>query len=338
MVLRDLEVMLASERGSVLPQREFLSAFTVAKNSQLVGRTVAQCGINKLPGAVLISIERPCPVDEQKKSTVLVSIPSRPDGAGSTGPGDFDATVSVRTTEPKFTPIELEEALKAGDILWFAGGPGALGDLRKIPGLNSYESEEVAKMNENVHDRRLVQAVIARQGPLVGKTVKEVRFRTRYGAAVIAVHREGKRIYDHPGNISLQAGDVLLLEAGSAFIGKSAENERSFALLAVLEDSAPPRLSLYIPALIITAIMLVVATLAIADLLICALVASICMVAVGILSEQEARNAINWEIYITIACAFGIGEALQASGVTNACAVGLVSVGDAVGIGGETFF
>lgn len=190
-------------------------------------------------------------------------------------------------------------------------------------------------MNENVHDRRLVQAVIARKGPLVGKTVKEVRFRTRYGAAVIAVHRDGKRIHDHPGNVVLQAGDVLLLEAGSTFIGKSAENEKSFALLSEVKDSAPPRLRLLVPALVITAIMLIVATLQIASLLVCALVASILMVAMDILSEQEARDAVNWDVFITIASAFGIGTALVNSGVADAIANGLVSVGEAVGLGGE---
>ena len=51
-------------------------------------------------------------------------------------------------------------------------------------------------------------------------------------------------------------------------------------------------------------------TAQVAPLLVCALVASMCMIALGILSEQEARNAINWEVYVTIAAAFGIGTAL----------------------------
>jgi di/tricarboxylate transporter len=181
----------------------------------------------------------------------------------------------------------------------------------------------------------LVQAVIARQGDLAGKTVKEVRFRTRYGAAVISVHREGKRIYEHPGSIVLQAGDVLLLEAGSSFMGKSAENERSFALLSEVKDSAPPRLRLLVPALVITAVMLIVATTGVASLLVCALVASILMVALGILSQQEARDSIKWDVYIAIACAFGIGTALVNSGVASGAATGLVAAGQALGIGGK---
>lgn len=332
------------ENEKVQPSREFLTAMTVAPNSQLAGRTVAQAGMNKLPGVVLISVERPN-ADEldsaegkKKPKITIINVPSDGSLGADTSEhqnGPHSASLSVRTTEQFFTTIELEDPLQVGDVLWFAGSASSVGDLRKIPGLNSYQSKEVDKINEKVHDRRLVQAVVARQGPLVGKTVKEVRFRTRYGAAVIAVHREGKRIHDHPGSIILQAGDVLLLEAGSNFLGKSTENERSFALLSEVKDSAPPRLALLVPALLITAAMLIVYTAGVASLLVCALVASILMVSLGILSEQEARDAVNWEVYITIACAFGIGTALVNSGVAGAAARFLVSVGEAVGIGGK---
>jgi di/tricarboxylate transporter len=152
---------------------------------------------------------------------------------------------------------------------------------------------------------------------------------------VIAVHREGKRIYDHPGNVVLQAGDVLLLEASSAFIAKNVEFERTFALVSEVKDSAPPRLSLLVPALLIAAAMLAVYTAQIASLLVCGLVASILMVSIGILSEQEARDAIKWDVYITIASAFGIGTALVNSGAAEAGASFLVDVGGAIGIGGK---
>ena len=76
-----------------------------------------------------------------------------------------------------------------------------------------------------------IKAVIAKQGPLVGVTPVEYDFMRKYGAAVIAVHRHGKRIQDHPGNIKLQSGDVLLLEAGPTFIAQNANNQHSFALI-----------------------------------------------------------------------------------------------------------
>lgn len=59
------------------------------------------------------------------------------------------------------------------------------------------------------------------------------------------------------------------------------------------------------------------------------------MCALGILSQQEARDAINWEVYVTIAAAFGIGQALVNSGVATGVADFLVAIGTSVGTGGE---
>jgi di/tricarboxylate transporter len=347
-VWRDLQVILLEKGGADGGAREFLTAMAVARHSNLAGKTASQIGIHKLPNLFLVSIDRPQRrvVEDRQRRTQMVQgtpnqvaqrLPSLNDGSVASEQSEVDGSaVSARTEN--FTAITQQEPLAEGDVLWFSGPATAVGDLRKIPGLLSYENEEVKKINEKVFDRRLVQAVVARKGELVGKTVKDLRFRSRYGAAVIAVHREGKRVHDHPGKVKLQAGDLLLLEAGPSFIAKSAENDRSFALLAEVEDSAPPRFSLLIPALVITAGMLIFFTAGLASLLVCGLVACILMVALGILSEQEARDAVNWEVYITIAAAFGIGTALINSCVADTIAGFLVDVGTAIGIGDAGLF
>jgi di/tricarboxylate transporter len=335
-VWKDLQLLLPDEgiHSGDGAAREFLTAMQVAPKSKLSGKTVAKSGIDRLPALFLVSIERPIPAGTSLPTkNKRLSVMSGASDAHSLGEDSNQRLGSIQTDNQAYQSIAPEEPLQHGDVLWFSGSASSVGDLRKIPGLISYQNDEVEKINEKVHDRRLVQAVIARKGPLVGKTVKEVQFRKRYGAAVIAVHREGKRVHEHPGNVKLQAGDVLLLEAGPSFIAKSGENDRSFALLAEVEDSAPPRLSLLIPALLITAGMLIVFMADWTSLLVSALVASMLMVALGILSEQEARDAVNWDVFITIAAAFGIGTALVNSGVAGGIANFLVDVGTALGIG-----
>lgn len=335
-VWKDLQVLFAGgeKNDDNTSTREFLAAMEVAPRSRLAGRSVAEIGLDKQTGVFLVSIDRP----KQKADgdTGRAQVMVRTQGAAEQLSENEEASNSIQSLEPVSSAISTDAPLMKGDVLWFAGSASSLGDLRKIPGLISYESEEVEKINEKIHDRRLVEAVVARRGPLAGKTVKSIRFRTRYGAAVIAVHREGNRVLEHPGNIKLQAGDVLLLEAGPTFIKRSVDHDRSFALLAEVKDSAPPRLRLLIPALTLTVAMLAVFTADIGtSLFVCALVASILMVALGILSEQEARDAVNWEIYVTIASAFGIGTALVNSGVAGGIASALVDVSNAVDIGGK---
>ena len=115
------------------------------KNSQFAGQTTAQSGIDKLPGVVLISIERPMPMETslRRRPSVLVSIAT---GGNPSVGDDGDGTLSVKTNEPVYTTIEPDEPLQDGDVLWFAGSASAVGDLRKIPGLVSFESDEVKKV------------------------------------------------------------------------------------------------------------------------------------------------------------------------------------------------
>jgi hypothetical protein len=61
--------------------------------------------------------------------------------------------------------------LSGGRHLWFSGSAASRGRFTKIPGLVSNQDDEVKKINDKVHDRRLVQAVIARKVRLVGHTV-----------------------------------------------------------------------------------------------------------------------------------------------------------------------
>ena len=325
-VLNEKEETLSSENIS----RDFLTAMEITQKSGLAHRSAESNGLNKLPGTFLVSIERPSSSERKRKPLKFSS-----EGA-SLASEDMDEV--VLTTDTPMISISQDDPLEEGDVLWFSGTAQTIGDLRKIPGMRSYVNEEVKKINEKVFDRRLVQAVIARRAKLIGKTVKEAKFRTRFGAAVIAVHREGKRVQEPPGEVKLQAGDVLLLEAGPSFIKQNADNDNSFSLLSEVEDSKPPRLKLLVPSLILTIAMLTVYTVGVASLLVCSLVASILMVGFGILSQQEVRDAINWEIYVTIACAFGIGTALTNSGVSGGIATGLVALGQTIGIGDAGLF
>ena len=323
----DLQLLSPDDQSSQNKGIEFLTAMQVSRRSKLANQTAMQLGFNKLPNIYLVSIERPTSetATTSRRMTMSHSMV------------DEDSSF-IRFEVPANTPIDVDEPLQPGDILWFSGSANVVGELRKIPGLSSFVSEEINQIEGKVFDRRLVQAVVARTGPLVGKTVVGVKFRTKYGAAVIAIHREGKKIMEHPGQVKLHAGDVLLLEAGPTFFERNINADRAFVLLSEVEDSSPPRPKLFIPALGLMIAMLALYTAKLGSLFVFALLASMIMIIIGVLSEQEARDAVNWEIYITIACAFGIGTALTNSGVADKIANVLVNIGTSVGSGDAGLF
>jgi len=42
--------------------------------------------------------------------------------------------------------------------------------------------------------------------PLVGKSIRDIKFRSRYNAVVLAVHREGVRVHARVGDVVLHPG------------------------------------------------------------------------------------------------------------------------------------
>jgi di/tricarboxylate transporter len=280
---------------------EFLTAFTIPNNSPLNNKTLAELGYNKLPGVVLVSCERP--VVEKGKGT------------------------------SSFTPMLPDvDPLKVGDVLWFSGSAKSIAELQRINGLAFYQESATSELQ----DRRIVQAVVARASPLVGRTVIDVDFRTVYGGAVLAIQRGSERVHEHPGFVKLQTGDVLLIEADTSFVKNNSRNYKTFALVSEVEDSAPPRPKMFFVclAMILTAF----AVSAIEDLdqslfVLTALV-GIIMATLGVLTQQEARDAIQWDLFIVVASAFGVSSAMTNSGVAKGLAQFLVRVGNGLNIGG----
>jgi|TARA_B110000967_G_scaffold78018_1_gene80681 hypothetical protein len=220
------------------------------------------------------------------------------------------ATVGTPAVDSVDSVDPADDPLCEDDVLWYAGNARDIASVRKIPGLTPHSADQLGKLEGvNSQERRLIQAVVAKTGPLVGKSIREIKFRTRYNAVVLAVHREGARVHARIGDVILHPGDVLLLDAGPDFHREAVNNSGSgFALVSVLEDSAPPRLRLLVPVLVIAIAMIAVYTAGVTPLLVAAIFAAAIMIACGALSEQEARNAIKWDVIVTIAAAFGMSK------------------------------
>ena len=346
---RDLEIVGADgdEAG-----KEFLIAVRVERRSQFIKKTADESGLRQLPGLFLVSIERRRDVSGESQAIDGAAATSsgaalnpKPDvhareaseRSDATKPSSGPKTASAAggAAEESVTVVDpSDDALCEDDVLWYAGNAGSVASLRKIPGLAPYSADQVDKLSGvNSQERRLIQAVVAKTGPLVGKSIREMKFRTRYNAVVLAVHREGARVHARIGDVVLHPGDVLLLDAGPDFQREAGHSGSGFALVSVLEDSAPPRLRLLVPVLVIAVAMIAVYTAGVTELLVAAVFAAAIMIACGALSEQEARDAIKWDVIVTIAAAFGMSKALQNSGVAGIIAQRLVRLAQVSGTG-----
>ncbi|MCZ7644435.1 MAG: SLC13 family permease [Planctomycetota bacterium] len=216
------------------------------------------------------------------------------------------------------------ERLRAGDRLVFVGVVESVVDLQKIRGL-APATEQVFKLDGNRAQRRLVEAVVSNTCPLVGQTIREGRFRSAYQAAVIAVGRNGERLRQKIGDIRLRPGDTLLLETQPSFV-EHHRNSRDFYLVGALEGSAAPRHDRAWVAVVLLAALVLAAALGWLSMLAAGLLAALAMVASGCLNASVARRSLDLEVLIVIAAAFGLGAALQKTGVAQAAAESLLGL------------
>lgn len=273
-----------SASSALADPREYTLELIVPEGSALAGRTIEEAGLRSLPGCYLVEIER--------SGEILSAV----------GP---------------------DQGLRAGDRLLFAGVVESIRDLSNLRGL-APATDQVFKLDSPRYRRRLFEAVVSPSCPVVGRSIRLGRFRTRYDGAVIAVARNGERLRGKIGDIELRPGDTLLVEAAPDFDERQ-RNSRDFLLVSALDDSTPRRHSRAPLAIALLVGLVVVMSTGWLPLVSAALAAAVAMVVMRCCTVSEARRSIDWSVLIVIGAALGLGQALEASGASAWIARGLLA-------------
>jgi di/tricarboxylate transporter len=232
-----------------------------------------------------------------------------------------------------FAAVDPQLKLRGNDQLVFVGVVDSVVELQRIRGLVP-AANQVFELEGPRSGRQLIEAVVSDRCPLLGQSIREARFRTHYNAAVIAVARSGERLRQKIGDIVLEPGDTLLLEAHPSFVQRL-RNSRDFFLVSRLDNSAAPRYERAAGALAILLGRVVVATVFeqvpwfIAHgfgMLHAAALAGGLMLLTRCCSIEHVRQTMDWQVLIMIAATLGIGTALSVTGLAAELANGLVAV------------
>jgi di/tricarboxylate transporter len=262
--------------------REYTLELDISPKSPLAGSTIEKSGLRHLPGAFLAELVR----DGRVVSAV--------------------------------SPTEI---LREGDRLVFVGNIDSVTLLYNQRGLQP-APDQLFKLDAPRSERCLVEAVVSHTCPLVGKTIREGRFRSVYNAVVIAVARNGERLLGKIGDIQLRAGDMLLIESHAGFIPRQ-KDSRDFYLVSGVENSTPRRFEKAPVACAILVGMVISAACGWLDMLYAAALAAAAMLLLRCCSTAQARRSIEWNVLVVIAASLGLGLALEKTGAA-ACLAGLL--------------
>jgi di/tricarboxylate transporter len=211
-----------------------------------------------------------------------------------------------------------DEILLGGDRLVFVGVVASVVDLQRIRGLVP-ATDQVFKLEDPRRSRLLIEAVVSESCPASGVSVRAGKFRTRYEAAVIAVHRNGQRLSGKIGDIVLAPGDALLLEAHPRFLTEY-RNSQDFLLVSAVESSEPrshERSGIAFAILVGMILAMGFESVIGLSILNIALIGAGLMILTRCCSLGQARRSIDWATLIAIGSSFGIARAMEQSGAAQ---------------------
>jgi di/tricarboxylate transporter len=231
--------------------------------------------------------------------------------------------VEVERGGRSIAPVGPDERLEGGDVLTFVGRVDNIVDLQRVRGLASTEARQIGSLAGTVH--AFYELVVGDGADLVGQTLKQVDFRARYDAAVIAIHRAGQRVDAKLGDVPLRVGDTLLVLSDPGFRGRWRDRP-DFLVIAPLSGISPrqPRRAWLIGGVFLGFILATGSGLV--PILQASIAAALIVLATGVLTVRQARDAVDLQIIILIAAAFGLGAAVSSSGLADAIAGGLVGL------------
>lgn len=177
-------------------------------------------------------------------------------------------------------------------------------------------------------DVGMAEVALIPDSEMIGKTVREIAFRTRFGLNIVGMKRDGKAMDGSVVDEPLQLGDILLVVGNWRHIALLAKRGRDFVVLnmPVEVDDASPAHS-QAPHAIFCLVLMV--ALMLTDEIpnpIAAIIACLLMGKFRCINAESAYKAIHWPSIILIVGMMPFALALQKTGGVDLVVKGLMDV------------
>jgi di/tricarboxylate transporter len=206
------------------------------------------------------------------------------------------------------SPVAPQEYIEAGDKLIFSG------DIKQVNALESFDGLRLFAVEEGLLRTNMMEVIVMPGATIEGKTVKDSGFRSLFDAAVVGMRRGGKRLSGKLGNITIQAGDNMMLAVGPDF-NERKNLDKNFL---VINESVGEIRSTQFQDYFLTGVLMLVIALASMEFIPLIKGVSfllVCMLALGVVKGSELRRRFPFELWIIIASALTLSQALTNSGL-----------------------
>ncbi len=281
-------------------ERDYIVEAEILEGSKLEGQLIRESGILNLKELSLMEVRHP----------LLLKIEN----------ANGDAYDRIPSTSESYR-------LKGGDLLIFTGNTTAVSELVGVnEGLILREASGLTG-----RALKVVEVVVSHNSSLISRTVQDCRFRSRFDAVVLGIHRNGEKLQEKTADIKIKPGDVVLLLAGQGFQAR-ADETRDFYYLNQVREIHKPGLfkSVLILGGLATVIMLSI--FGVVKLLMGLAVLLMLLLLTKIANPKEVAKSIDYDLGLIIVMALALGTAMSKTGLAHSIATGVIEATRPLGV------
>jgi di/tricarboxylate transporter len=226
--------------------------------------------------------------------------------------------VRVAKQNKRFLTPNAQTRLDEGDLLLIEGDRDELMEIEDETGLALKPRLEVEQEGEGGAEGEeigLYEVILLPRSPLIGRNLKEMNFRQRYGLQVLGINRSGRTIRRKISKVRLSVGDQLIIHgAWSGVMGLYRNNV--FRILHILPPAQKDLKKITLSILVFAGI-IAAAALKLVDLPIAALIGMVLVFSLRLITPEQAYRRVDWRVLILIGCMLSLGTAIQYTGTAS---------------------
>jgi di/tricarboxylate transporter len=220
-----------------------------------------------------------------------------------------------------------DTGIVAGAVLGILAAPHNLKAFVERHGLKLRKDIETFTEALSATKSGIGEVVIPPGSSLIGKSARDVWMRKTYGIAMVALHRIGETLREGDGirDLPLQAGDTLVVHTTWDALARL-EQDRNFVVVTTEFPHEELRPKKVYWAGLFFAIALFLVLFTDIRLSVALLTGAVGMVLSGVLSVEEAYQAVSWKTVFLLASLIPLGFAVETTGTAKWIAEQTLSV------------
>lgn len=227
------------------------------------------------------------------------------------GEGDVRIMALIRAGKRRPSPRG-NVVVKPGDVLLVEGEQHALQEFIGRSRLKLIREDRPIAMENPSEEIAVVEAVIGRNSPLQGQSVKQSDLYGKHGINLLGVSRSGYELTQHLRTAKLAPGDIVLLQGAEQSL-PTALQALDLLPLAEREVRLGSTKKRFLPAVVLAVAMTLVG-FGVVPVAVAFFGAAVVIVALGGLKMREAYAALDGPLLVLIAALIPVSDAIQQTG------------------------